>query len=90
MVLSDRQTDFGLIFKSTIFRKEIDVRRLEWILKWKHNLPMVNPFVEVCILRPKNREMPNEHVILEWLRKQILRFLLDHGFHLLEYSVLPD
>lgn len=46
-------------------------------------MTVIDAFVKIGVFRPKDGEVPYEHVVLQRLRKQIVRPLLDHGLHFL-------
>jgi len=51
---------------------------------------MIDSLVEVGVLRPEDSEVPDEHIVFQWLGEQVFWSLLHHGLHLLENAVLAD
>lgn len=90
MVLRNGQAYLGLCFEPTVLGEEVYVWRLERVFEWQHDLPMIDAFVKVRVLRTQDGEVPDEHVVLQGLSEQIFWSLLHHRLHLLKDAVLTD
>ena len=90
MILSDSETYFSVDFESSVFVHEDDIRRFERILVGEEDLTMVQSFVELCVFRSLEGEMPGVEIIRQRPRLEILQFLVVQFLNLGQYSLIAD
>ena len=71
MILCDSQTYFSIGLEPSIFVHENNIWRLEGVFIGQDNLSVINSFMELCVFRTKDCEMPVVQIVLKWCSEQM-------------------